>query len=178
MYLVYYYATISGHSRIKAAMLQLSNCTLSHSFYSSEAGCQNKSCLPQILVYLVFHLITGVCHYVMSESHSAMDLQNQTCFLMKSDIRYWTQWRRASLPGHCFIRVNHEQTSVKAKVHRPRSLPVGRGHSRHEELRVGHADGARHAACHASRHRLGVLSLPPAATSPEKIRYIAVKCSS
>ena len=32
-------------------------CTLSHPFYSSEAGCQNKSCLPQILVYLVFHLI-------------------------------------------------------------------------------------------------------------------------
>ena len=57
MYLVYYYATISGHSRIKAAMLQLSNCTLSHPFYSSEAGCLNKSCLPQILVYLVIHLI-------------------------------------------------------------------------------------------------------------------------
>ena len=57
MYLVYYYATISGHSRIKAAMLQLSNCTLSHPFYSSEAGCLNKSCLPQILVYLLVHLI-------------------------------------------------------------------------------------------------------------------------
>ena len=57
MYLVYYYATISGHSRIKAAMLQLSNCTLSHPFYSSEAGCLNKSCLPKILVYLLVHLI-------------------------------------------------------------------------------------------------------------------------
>ena len=57
MYLVFYYATISGHSRIKAAMLQLSNCTLSQSFYSSEAGCLNKPCLTQILVYLVHHLI-------------------------------------------------------------------------------------------------------------------------
>ena len=47
MYLVYYYATISGHSRIKAAMLQLSNCTLSHPFYSCEAGCLNKSCFPK-----------------------------------------------------------------------------------------------------------------------------------
>ena len=57
MYLVYYYATISGHSRIKGRHVAAVYCTLSHPFYLVKARCLNKACLPKILVYLVHHLV-------------------------------------------------------------------------------------------------------------------------